>query len=239
MLSMENINVCYGKVQVIYNVSIKVKEKETVVIVGANGAGKTTIMNTITGIITPASGRIVFNDKTISANNCSIQEITQRGIRMCPQGRMVFPWVSVHKNLELGAYLLRKDRNLFNERIEAMYEMFPRLKERTNQQAGTLSGGEQQMLAIARAVVVKPKLLLLDEPSAGLAPLLIEEVFRLINELKSQGTTILLVEQMANLALQIADRAYVLETGEITMEGSGEDVRNDPAIIESYLGKKK
>ncbi len=237
MLRVEDVHVAYDKVEVIKGVTFNVNQGEVVVIIGSNGAGKTTVINTIAGLLRPLSGSIYFNDECIS-DKLPAEKIVARGIALCPEGRQIFPQHTVYENLVLGGYLIRKDKALLTRRIEQMYEMFPILRTRYKQMAGTLSGGEQQMLAIARAMMIDPKLLLLDEPSAGLAPIYVQAVFDMIADLARNYTTILLVEQMANIALDIADRAYVLETGSISMEGSAADIKKDPRIIESYLGKK-
>ena len=237
MLKVNNIHVSYGKVEIIKQVSFEVNQGEVVVIIGANGAGKTTIMKTVTGLLKPTQGEITFEGQTISRTPA--EKIVKLGLAMCPEGRQVFPQHTVYENLVLGGYLIRKDKPMFQKNIEQMYNLFPILKERSKQVAGTLSGGEQQMLAIARAMMSNPKLLLLDEPSAGLAPIYVKSIFEMIQKLSEQGTTILLVEQMANMALKIADRAYVLETGRIALGGTAAEIMNDPKVVESYLGAKK
>lgn len=237
MLKVTNINVSYGKVEIIKQVSFEVNQGEVVVIIGANGAGKTTIMKTVTGLLKPTQGEMSFEGQTIS--RIPAEKIVKLGLAMCPEGRQVFPQHTVYENLVLGGYLIRKDKQTFQKNIEHMYSLFPILKERSKQFAGTLSGGEQQMLAIARAMMSNPKLLLLDEPSAGLAPIYVKGIFDMIKKLSEQGTTILLVEQMANMALKIANRAYVLETGRIALGGTAEEIMNDPKVVESYLGSKK
>ena len=237
MLKVNNIHVSYGKVEIIKQVSFEVNQGEVVVIIGANGAGKTTIMKTVTGLLKPTQGEILFEGQTISRTPA--EKIVKLGLAMCPEGRQVFPQHTVYENLVLGGYLIRNDKLLFQKNIEQMYHLFPILEERSKQVAGTLSGGEQQMLAIARAMMSNPKLLLLDEPSAGLAPIYVKSIFEMIQKLSEQGTTILLVEQMANMALKIADRAYVLETGRIALGGTAAEIMNDPKVVESYLGAKK
>ncbi|WP_434512531.1 ABC transporter ATP-binding protein [Desulfitobacterium sp. AusDCA] len=237
MLKVNSINVSYGKVEVIKQVSFEVNQGEVVVIIGANGAGKTTIMKTVTGLLKPTQGEISFEGN--NTTRIAAEKIVKLGIAMCPEGRQVFPQHTVYDNLVLGGYLIRKDKNAFQKNLDYMYSLFPILKERSKQFAGTLSGGEQQMLAIARAMMSNPKLLLLDEPSAGLAPIYVKGIFDMIKKLADQGTTILLVEQMANMALKLANRAYVLETGCIALEGSATDIMNDPKVVESYLGSKK
>jgi branched-chain amino acid transport system ATP-binding protein len=237
MLEVKNIQVCYGKVKVIDGVSFEVNKGEVVVIIGANGAGKTTTLKTITGLLTPTSGSIMFKGKEISGG-FPAEKIVEMGLAMCPEGRQVFPKHTVAENLLLGGYTIRKDKKLLFKRMEEMYEIYPVLKQREKQTAGTLSGGEQQMLAIARAMMSGPELLLLDEPSAGLAPIFVNGVFEMITKLSKSGTTILLVEQMANMALKISDRAYVLENGKISMGGTSREISQDSRVIESYLGKK-
>lgn len=237
MLKVNNINVSYGKVAVIKQVSFEVKQGEIIVIIGANGAGKTTIMKTVTGLLKPTQGEITFEGKNTSV--LAAEKIVKSGITMCPEGRQVFPQHTVYENLVLGGYLVRKDKPSFHKNIQHMYELFPILKERSKQFAGTLSGGEQQMLAIARAMMSNPKLLLLDEPSAGLAPIYVKGIFDMIKKLANEGTTILLVEQMANMALKIANRAYVLETGRIALEGQASEILTNAKVVESYLGSKK
>lgn len=237
MLKVNNIHVSYGKVEIIKQVSFEVNQGEVVVIIGANGAGKTTIMKTVTGLLKPTQGEILFEGQNIARTPA--EKIVKLGLAMCPEGRQVFPQHTVYENLVLGGYIIRKDKPMFQKNIEQMYNLFPILKERSKQVAGTLSGGEQQMLAIARAMMSNPKLLLLDEPSAGLAPIYVKSIFEMIQKLSEQGTTILLVEQMANMALKIADRAYVLETGRIALGGTAAEIMNDPKVVESYLGAKK
>ena len=234
MLTIENVSVNYGAIEALTGISLRVNQGEVVTLIGANGAGKTTTLRTITGLLEPRSGKITFEGEDISGK--PTHKLVARGISMSPEGRGVFANLSVRENLQMGAYL-QKNRGEINAGMGKIFEMFPRLKERENQKAGTLSGGEQQMLAMGRALMSKPRLLLLDEPSLGLAPLVVHTIFEAIEEIRSKGTTILLVEQNAHAALHHSDRAYVLETGEITMEGNSKDLANDPRIKEAYLGE--
>ncbi|AEM73415.1 ABC transporter ATP-binding protein [Caldicellulosiruptor acetigenus] len=233
MLIVNEIDVFYGAIQALFSVSLEVKKGEIVTLIGANGAGKSTLLKTISGLIRPRSGTILFEDIDITKK--SSMEIVKLGISHVPEGRRVFPEMTVLENLELGAFL-RKDKQAIKKDLELVFERFPRLYERKNQLAGTLSGGEQQMLAIGRALMSRPKLLLLDEPSMGLAPILVTEIFKIIKEINSQGTTILLIEQNANMALSIADRAYVIETGRIVLTGNAKDVASNPEVKKAYLG---
>lgn len=233
MLKVEGIQVYYGAIHAIKGVDFEVKKGEIVTLIGANGAGKTTIMHTLSGIIKPQAGKIIFDGEDITAT--SAHTIVEQGMAHVPEGRRIFAQMTVKENLEMGAYS-RKDRGDLEAEYDKVYERFPRLKERRKQLAGTMSGGEQQMLAIARALMSKPKLLLLDEPSMGLAPILIEEVFNIIKDINKSGTTILLVEQNANKALAIADRAYVLETGNVVLSGRGEHLLHNDAVRKAYLG---
>lgn len=237
MLAIKDIFVSYDKIEVIKGVSFSIEKGEVVVIIGANGAGKSTIMKAITGLLKPTSGKIIFKDMEITKR--SAEKIVADGITMCPEGRQIFLQHTVYQNLILGGYLIRRNKKLVQERLAEMYDLFPILLQRKDQMGGTLSGGEQQMLAIARAMMLHPDLLLLDEPSAGLAPIYVKNIFEMIKHLAKQGTTILLVEQMAKMALSIADRAYVLETGSIVISGKAKDVLHDPRVEESYLGQKK
>jgi branched-chain amino acid transport system ATP-binding protein len=234
MLTIENISVNYGAIEALRSISMHVEQGEVVTLIGANGAGKTTTLRTITGLLEPTAGRIIFEGEDISGK--PTHKLVARGISMSPEGRGVFANLSVHENLQLGAYL-QKNRSGIAAGMKKVFEMFPRLKERESQKAGTLSGGEQQMLAMGRALMSRPRLLLLDEPSLGLAPLVVHTIFQAIEEIKSTGTTILLVEQNAKAALGHSDRAYVLETGEIVMDGISKDIANDPRIKEAYLGE--
>lgn len=234
MLTIENISVNYGVIEALRGVSLHVEQGEVVTLIGANGAGKTTTLRTITGLLEPTAGRIIFEGEDISGK--PTHKLVARGISMSPEGRGVFANLSVRENLQMGAYL-QKNRAEIAAGMKRVFEMFPRLKERESQKAGTLSGGEQQMLAMGRALMSRPRLLLLDEPSLGLAPLVVHTIFQAIEEIKSTGTTILLVEQNAKAALGHSDRAYVLETGEIVMDGISKDIANDPRIKEAYLGE--
>lgn len=233
MLTINNINVNYGSIRAIKDVSFQVHQGEIVTLIGANGAGKTTILHTISGLLRAQSGEIIFKDQTVSSTEP--HQLLKMGMAHVPEGRRVFSQMSVLENLELGAYT-RKNKKEIEENISKVFERFPRLKERKKQLAGTLSGGEQQMLAIGRALMSKPKLLLLDEPSMGLAPILVKEIFNIIQEINQTGTTILLVEQNAHMALSIAHRAYVLETGKIVMEGKAESLLGNEQVKKAYLG---
>ena len=235
MLKIENLHVSYGPIRALKGISLEVKEGELVTLIGSNGAGKSTTLSAITGLVKSQSGSITFRDENIT--NMSPYKIVQRGVSLSPEGREVFPALTVEENLRLGAYT-RKDKGAIDAAFNRVYELFPRLKERISQTAGTLSGGEQQMLAIGRALMSEPKLLLLDEPSMGLAPNLVLMIFDLIESINKQGTTILLIEQNANMALSIANRAYVLETGNIAIEGAAADLAKDPRVKNAYLGGK-
>lgn len=233
MLELRNLNVFYGAIHALRDVSLKINEGEIVTLIGANGAGKTTTLRTISGIEKAKSGKLLYNGKEL--NSVSASEIVKLGICHVPEGRRVFSTMSVFENLEMGAYT-RKDKAQIKKDMEHVFSLFPRLMERKNQMAGTLSGGEQQMLAIGRALLSKPKLLLLDEPSMGLAPLVVKEIFSIIKNINKDGTTILLVEQNANMALQCADRAYIIKNGEIDMEGNAQALLNDESVKNAYLG---
>jgi branched-chain amino acid transport system ATP-binding protein len=232
MLDVQDIHVYYGAIHALKGVSLQVNEGEIVSLIGANGAGKSTILKTLSGLLRPRSGSIQFMGRPIAG--LPAQQIVKAGISHCPEGRRVFANMTVEENLELGAYL-RKDKEVRSD-LEKVYHRFPRLLERRKQLAGTLSGGEQQMLAMGRALMARPKLLLLDEPSMGLAPLLVQEIFRIIQEINQGGTTVLLVEQNANQALKIAHRAYVLETGKIVLAGQAQDLAESEDIKKAYLG---
>ncbi len=236
MLKVENLVVSYGGIEALKGISLEVPDGKIVTLIGANGAGKSTLLRSIIGLVKVASGEITYNDKKI--NGLNSQKIVQTGITLVPEGRRVFPNLSVLENLKIGAYM-RSDNDEIEKDINWVYELFPRLKERSWQMAGTLSGGEQQMLAVGRALMCRPKLMMMDEPSLGLAPLIIKDIFRIIREINKQGMTILLIEQNANMALKIADKAYVLETGNITMQGTGSELLENPEVAAAYLGKKK
>ena len=232
LLQVENLNVYYGSIHAIKGISFHVNEGEIVTLIGANGAGKSTTLNTIAGLLKPKSGTVTFDGKMISGFPAN--RIVPLGMALCPEGRRIFQQMTVQENLEMGAY--SRPRGEIEDSIEEMFQRFPRLKERRRQIAGTLSGGEQQMLAMSRALMSKPKVLMLDEPSMGLAPILVDQIFQIIQELHASGTTILLVEQNARKALQIANRAYVLETGAITLSGTGAELANSPDVKKAYLG---
>ena len=233
MLEIKDLEVYYGVIQAIKGISFEVNKGEVIALIGANGAGKTTILHTITGLLSPKKGSVMYEGTDITKTPA--HKIVSLGMAHVPEGRRVFADLSVYENLKMGAYT-RKDKNEVEETLERVYERFPRLKERKNQMAGTLSGGEQQMLAMGRALMSKPKIILMDEPSMGLSPILVNEIFDIIQEVSKSGTTVLLVEQNAKKALSIADRAYVLETGKIVLEGKAEDLLNDDSIKKAYLG---
>ena len=233
MLEVKDIDVYYGAIHALKKLSIKVEQGSIVTLIGANGAGKTTTLKTISGLLRPRSGAIYFKGNEIT--KVPPEKIVGLGISQVPEGRRVFASMSVLENLEMGAYL-RKKKSEINSDMENVFTRFPRLKERSRQMAGTLSGGEQQMLAIGRALMARPELLLMDEPSMGLAPLLVKEIFEIIKDINSRGTTILLVEQNANMALSIADYAYVIETGEIVLQGSAKELMHSEDVKNAYLG---
>ena len=233
MLTIENLSVNYGMIQAVQNVSLQVNQGEIVSLIGANGAGKSTILRTISGLIHPKEGSIQFFNQDITKTNP--QAIVKMGISHVPEGRHVFKDLTVKENLEMGAFL-RKDKENFEADYQTIYQRFPILKDRLKQDASTLSGGEQQMLAMGRALMAKPKLLLLDEPSMGLAPIFIKEIFKIIEAIKEQGTTVLLIEQNAKMALQVADRGYVLESGKLVLSGSGQDLLASDQVQKAYLG---
>ena len=234
MLQVTDLKVNYGVIQAIKGVSFEVNEGEVIALIGANGAGKTTILHTVTGLIAPKSGKIEFEGKDIT--KMPAHKIVTLGMAHVPEGRRVFEDLSVYENLLMGAFT-RKDKDEIAKTLEMVYKRFPRLRERKNQVAGTLSGGEQQMLAMGRALMSHPKILLMDEPSMGLSPLFVNEIFDIIKEVSASGTTVLLVEQNAKKALSIADRAYVLETGKIVLDAAADVLMNDPSIKKAYLGE--
>lgn len=234
MLQVKDLSISYGAIQAVRHVDFEVKKGEIVTLIGANGAGKSTILKTISGIVKPQSGSIEYQNESLVGKKAP--QIVAAGISQVPEGRHVFPAMTVMENLQLGPYL-QKDRSQIEARLQEIYEMFPILKERQHQDAATLSGGEQQMLVMARAMMARPKLLLLDEPSMGLAPIYIQKVFDIIQKINAQGTTILLIEQNAHQALSIADRGYVIASGEIQLTGSGEKLLNDPQVKRAYLGE--
>ena len=234
LLEVENMHSYYGHIHALRGVSLTVEEGEVVTLIGSNGAGKTTTLRSIHGILPPKEGRIIFNGEEIQGTPA--HDMIGKGIAQSPEGRKIFFRMTVLENLEMGAYH-RNDRSEIRRDMDRVFDLFPRLKERTKQEAGTMSGGEQQMLAIGRALMSRPKLLLLDEPSMGLAPVLVERIFEIIREINKQGTTILLVEQNANVALEIATRGYVLETRKIVNSAPAEKLREDPKVREAYLGE--
>lgn len=234
MLQVTDLKVNYGVIQAIKGVSFEVNEGEVIALIGANGAGKTTILHTVTGLIAPKSGKIEFEGKDIT--KMPAHKIVTLGMAHVPEGRRVFADLSVYENLLMGAFT-RKDKDEIAKTLEMVYKRFPRLRERKNQVAGTLSGGEQQMLAMGRALMSHPKILLMDEPSMGLSPILVEEIFHIIRDISAGGTTVLLVEQNAKKALSIADRAYVLETGNIVLSGDAKEMMNNESIKKAYLGE--
>ena len=233
MLEVKGLEVSYGAIKALKGISFSVEQGEIISLIGSNGAGKTTTLHSLSGIIRKASGSVVFGGQDISS--LSADKIVGLGLIQVPEGRRVFANMSVRENLELGAFL-RRDKAGIKQDMEKVFELFPRLKERSRQEAATLSGGEQQMLAMGRSLMAGPKLLLLDEPSMGLAPILVDEIFRIIQEINKEGTTVLLVEQNAYKALSIASRAYILETGSITKEGAARDLISDEAVKSTYLG---
>ncbi len=234
MLEVKDLEVCYGVIRAVKGVSFSVEKGEVIALIGANGAGKTTILHTITGLIPAKSGSIVFEGKELT--KMPAHKIVGMGMAHVPEGRRIFQELSVLENLRLGAYT-RKDKAGIRKSLEKVYARFPRLEERKNQIAGTLSGGEQQMLAMGRALMSDPRIILMDEPSMGLSPLLVSEIFDIIRVISESGTTVLLVEQNAKKALAIADRAYVLETGSITLSGKASDLMHDPSVQKAYLGE--
>ena len=234
MLEIRDLEVFYGMIQAIKGVSFEVNDGEVIALIGANGAGKTTILHTITGLLTPKKGQVIFEGQDIT--KVPAHKIVSLGMAHVPEGRRVFSHLSVYQNLKMGAYT-RKDKDEIEKTLETVYKRFPRLEERKNQIAGTLSGGEQQMLAMGRALMSHPRIILMDEPSMGLSPILVNEIFDIIQSVSASGTTVLLVEQNAKKALSIADRAYVLETGNIVMSGDAKELMNDDSIKKAYLGE--
>ena len=234
MLEVKDLEVYYGMIQAIKGISFEVNQGEVIALIGANGAGKTTTLHTITGLLSPKKGSVMFEGTDIT--KIPAHKIVSMGMAHVPEGRRVFAELSVYENLKMGAYT-RKDKNEIEESLANVYKRFPRLEERRNQMAGTLSGGEQQMLAMGRALMSKPKIILMDEPSMGLSPIFVNEIFDIIQAVSESGTTVLLVEQNAKKALSIADRAYVLETGKITMSGNAQDLLEDEAVKKAYLGE--
>ena len=234
MLSVKNLEVHYGMIKAIKDVSFEVNQGEVIALIGANGAGKTTILHTVSGLLQPTKGQVIFEGKDIT--KIPAHKIVSLGMAHVPEGRRVFSQLSVLENLKMGAYT-RKDKQEMEETLEMIYTSFPRLKERRNQVAGTLSGGEQQMLAMGRALMSHPRIILMDEPSMGLSPIFVEEVFRIIRDISASGTTVLLVEQNAKKALTIANRAYVLETGNITLEGDAKELMDNESVKKAYLGE--
>ena len=233
MLKVDDISVYYGNIQAIKGVSLEINQGEVVTLIGANGAGKSTLLKTISGLLKPKQGDIIFEGRSIAGK--AAQTIVKEGISQVPEGRRVFANMTVEENLELGAFL-RKDKDGIRQDVDKVFHLFPRLQERLKQQSGTLSGGEQQMLAMGRALMARPRLLLLDEPSMGLAPLLVKTIFQIIEEINKSGTTILLVEQNANMALSVAHRAYVIETGRVVLSGSAEELNASDQVKMAYLG---
>ncbi|KYH44341.1 ABC transporter ATP-binding protein [Branchiibius sp. NY16-3462-2] len=233
LLELDDVSVHYGRIQAIHNMSIHVDEGEIVSLIGANGAGKTTTMRSIAGLLSLSGGSITFDGEDISKTKAHMRVV--KGMSLTPEGRGIFPSLTVMENLDMGAYT-RSDKEAMAEDLDRVFDLFPRLKERQKQSGGTMSGGEQQMLAIGRALMARPKLLLLDEPSMGLAPQFIRHIFSIVKQVNQQGTTVLLVEQNANQALKLAHRAYILETGRITREGLGRELASDDAVRAAYLG---
>ncbi|HIS96934.1 MAG TPA: ABC transporter ATP-binding protein [Candidatus Scatomorpha pullistercoris] len=231
MLKIDGLKVSYGGIEAVKGISFEVPERKIVTLIGANGAGKSTTLRTIAGLVKPAKGRIHLQGEDIT--NLSPDKIVAKGVTLVPEGRRVFPDLTVLENLKIGAYLRKDD---LSHDLEWVYELFPRLKERSWQAAGTLSGGEQQMLAVGRALMSRPKIIMMDEPSLGLAPIVVKGIFDIIKEINKLGVTVLLIEQNANMALRIADVGYVLETGKITMTGTGKELLTDPAVKAAYLG---
>ena len=231
VLKIENLKVSYGGIEAVRGISFDVKAGEIVTLIGANGAGKSSTLRTISGLVKPVDGKVIFEGEDITAKNPTI--IVSKGLVMVPEGRRIFPNLTVLENLKVGAYLRKDD---LSRDLEMVYSYFPRLKERSWQAGGTLSGGEQQMLAVGRALMARPKLLMMDEPSLGLAPIVVQVIFEIIKQIHEAGTTVLLIEQNANMALHVADRAYVIENGKIAMEGTGQELLSDEKVRAAYLG---
>jgi len=231
ILSVKDLTVHYGGIEAVKGVSLEVREGEIVTLIGANGAGKSSTLRAIAGLVKPAGGEIVFRGDNITGRDSAV--IVKKGVTMVPEGRRIFPDLTVLENLKIGAYLRSDD---INGDLQWVYELFPRLKERSWQPGGTLSGGEQQMLAVGRALMARPKLIMMDEPSLGLAPLVVRDIFSIIQQINRQGVTILLIEQNANMALKVADKAYVMETGKITLSGTGRELLSNAAVKAAYLG---
>ncbi len=234
ILTIKDLSVSYGGINAVKGISLSVPEGKIVTLIGANGAGKSTTLKAVSGVVKPKNGDIIWNGSSICGK--SPDKIVKSGIVLVPEGRRVFPNLTVKENLKIGAYLRRDD---LTDDFKYVYELFPRLKEREWQLAGTLSGGEQQMLAVGRALMAKPKLMMMDEPSLGLAPIIVQSIFEIIRQINKSGITVLLIEQNANMALQVADKAYVLETGQITLEGTGAELLENDSVREAYLGKSK
>ena len=234
MLKIENLYVSYGGIEAVKGISFEVPDKSIVTLIGANGAGKSTTLRTVVGLVKPQSGKIIYNDLDITGKPS--EEIVKHGITLVPEGRRIFPNLTVYENLKIGAYMRKDD---YSGDVKWVYDLFPRLKERSWQLAGTLSGGEQQMLAVGRALMSKPELIMMDEPSLGLAPLVVKGIFEIIKEINKLGVTILLIEQNANLALRVADQGHVLETGRIKLSGTGQELLENAEVKAAYLGNKK
>ncbi|AMS31569.1 MAG: ABC transporter ATP-binding protein [Betaproteobacteria bacterium] len=234
LLSLNNVHIGYGGIKAVKGISVQVNAGELVTLIGANGAGKTTVLKAISGLLKPSAGEIQYDETSIVGT--APHHISQRGLALVPEGRGVFPGLTIEENLAMGAYC-RNDKAVIASDMEIAYQRFPRLKERAKQTAGTLSGGEQQMLAISRALMSRPRLLLLDEPSMGLAPIMVQKIFAVVREVAASGVTILLIEQNAKLALQVSHRAYVMDGGVITLEGASPDLLTDPRVREAYLGE--
>ena len=234
ILTIKDLSVSYGGINAVKGISLSVPEGKIVTLIGANGAGKSTTLKAVSGVVKPKNGEVIWNGSSISGK--SPDKIVKSGIVLVPEGRRVFPNLTVKENLKIGAYLRRDD---LTDDFKYVYELFPRLKEREWQLAGTLSGGEQQMLAVGRALMAKPKLMMMDEPSLGLAPIIVQSIFEIIRQINKSGITVLLIEQNANMALQVADKAYVLETGQITLEVTGAELLENDSVREAYLGKSK